>query len=245
MGDNNTNSGQSEPAIGVNLYGHPYVIWSDDRDQQTQVYYAAGTFIDPEPLDYRLVAASAGATVGTDPAAISKVEDVSIVVPPGACRSDLRVTISRVVNPQVKSLECLGSYDFGPSGIDFDLPVTVTIPYRFSGGKRNARPYWYDALTGALSQQGITEVESVVISSNLNALRFKTTHFTAFYLVAGDSESGTAFSDDAGIGGCSISATGKGSPMELLIPYAAIATIMIILRRRDRRRQKLLDKIQE
>ena len=101
VGDNNTNTGQSEPAIGVNLYGHPYVIWSDDRDQQTQVYYAAGTFIDPEPLDYRLVAASAGATVGTDPAAISKVEDVSIVVPPGACRSDLRVTISRVVNPQV------------------------------------------------------------------------------------------------------------------------------------------------
>ena len=88
-------------------------------------------------------------------------------------------------------------------------------------------------------------MENVVVSSNLNALRFKTTHFTAYYLVAGDSESGTAVMAATQDGGCSISATGKGSPMELLIPYAAIATIMIILRRRDKRRQKLLDKIQE
>ncbi len=245
VGDNNTNSGQSQPSLGANLYGHPYVIWSDDRDQQMQVYYAAGTFIDPEPLDYRLVTATSGATVGTDPAAISKAEDVSIVVPPGACGSDLRVTISRVVNPQVNALECLGSYDFGPSGVDFAVPVTVTIPYRFSGGKRHALPYWYDALTGALSQQGITEVENVVISSNLNALRFKTTHFTAYYLVAGDSETGTAFSDGAGGGGCSLSPSGKGSPKEMLVPYAAIATIFILLRRRDRRRQKFLDNLQE
>jgi len=248
VGDNNTKTGQTEPAIGVNTYGHPYVIWSDDRDQHVQVYYAAGTFIHPDPLDSRLVAASAGGTIGTEPSAISKADDVSIVVPPGACRTDMRVTISRVINPQVKALECLGSYEFGPSGIDFDLPVTVTIPYRFSGGGRRALPYWYDALTGILSQQGITEVENVVVSSNLNALRFKTMHFTAYYLVAGDSESdaeGGVVSGEGGGGGCSISATGKGSSKELLIPYAAIATIFILLRRRDKRRQKFLDNIQE
>jgi hypothetical protein len=248
VGDNNTNTGQSEPAIGVNTYGHPYVIWSDDRDQQTQVYYAAATFINPQPLDSELVAASAGATIGTDPLAASKVDDVSIVLPPGACQTDMRVTISRVVNPQIQALDCLGSYDFGPSGIDFDQPVTVTIPYRFSGGKRHALPYWYDSLTGALSQQGITQVESVVLSSNLNALRFKTTHFTAFYLVASDSASGdttTSVLRGTGAGGCSMSATGKGSPKDLLIPYAAIAAIMIILRRRDRRRQRLMESAKE
>ncbi len=246
VGDNNTSSGQSEPAVGVNIYGHPYVVWSDDRDRHAQVYYAAGTFIQPEPLDYRLVVASAGATIGTDPSAISRVEDVSIVVPPGACPADIRMTISRVINPQTQSLECLGSYDFGPSSIDFALPVTVTIPYRFSNGKRHTLPYWYDTLTGVLSQQGITDVENVVISSNLNALRFKTTHFTAFYLVASDSASGDAGTSVVnGAGGCSMSPTAKGSPKELLIPYAAIAAIMIILRRRDKRRQKALDKIQE
>jgi hypothetical protein len=247
VGDDNTNTGQSGPAIGVNASGHPYVVWLDDRSQPTQIYYAAGTFIDPAPLDSEVVTASAGATIGTDPAAIDQVEDVSIIVPAGACQTDLRVTISRVINPQVQALECLGSYDFGPSGIDFGQPVTVTIPYRYSGGAgRHALPYWYDALTGALSQQGITDVENIVVSSSLNALRFKTTHFTAFYLVASDSDSTSTTagaSSGGGGGGCSISKTGNGSPKELLVPYAAIAAIMIILRRRDKRRQKLLESI--
>jgi len=249
VGDDGTNAGQSEPAIGVNTHGHPYVVWSDDRDQPTQIYYAAGTFIDPNPLDSKLVAASVGAMIGTEPAAIDQPEDVSIIVPPGACQTDMRVTISRIINPQVQTLECLGSYDFGPSGVDFDQPVTVTIPYRYSSGDgRHALPYWYDSLTGALSQQGITDVENIVVSSDLNALRFKTTHFTAFYLVASNSETGSATvgagSGDGG-GGCSLSTTADGSPKELLVPYAAIATIMIILRRRDNRRRRLLQKIEE
>jgi hypothetical protein len=247
VGDDNTNAGQTESTIGVNALGHPYMVWADDRGQPAQIYYAAATFIDPDPLDSKLVAASAGATIGTAPAAIDQPEDVSIVVPPGAFPVDLRMTISKILNPQVKAIECMGSYDFGPSGIDFDQPVTVTIPYAYSAdGGQQALPYWYDSLTGVMSQQGITDVETIVVSSNLNALRFKTTHFTAFYVVARDPESGiTSVGAASGGGGCSISATGKGSPRDLVLPYAAIATIMIILRRRDKRRQKALDKIQE
>lgn len=248
VGDDDTNTGQSEPAMGVNAHDQPYLVWSDDRAEQTQVYYTAATFIDPNPLDSKLVAASAGATVGAEPSAIDEPEDVSIVVPPGACPADLRVTISHVVNPQVRALQCMGSYDFGPSGIDFDQPVTITIPYRYSpGAGQQAIPYWYDSLTGVLSQQGITDVESVVLASDLNALRFKTIHFTPFYLVAGSSESSDtpAGGSSDGLGGCSMSATGRGSPKELLVPYAAIAAIMILLRRRDRRRQKILENIQE
>lgn len=245
VGDDNTNTKQSEPAIGVNAYGHPYVVWSDDRTNPTQVYYAAGTFIDPTPLDSKLVTAAAGATIGAEPASIDQVEDVSIVVPAGACPTDVRMTISKVANPQVNALLCLGSYDFGPSGIDFEQPVTVTVPYPYSTDEGHyALPYWYDSLTGALSQQGITDVENIVVSSTLNALRFKTTHFTAFYLVASDSGSDGASagaSSGGGGGGCSISVMGNGSPKELLVPYAAIATIMIILRRRDRRRQRLME----
>jgi hypothetical protein len=39
-------------------------------------------------------------------------------------------------------------------------------------------------VTGTLSQQGITDVQNLTISSKLNALQFRTTHFTPFYLVA-------------------------------------------------------------
>jgi len=241
IGDNSTNTGQSEPALGVDGYGQPYAVWTDSRDAQTEIYYAATTFISPNPLDSKQVVASEGATIGTDPAAIDEPDDVSIIVPPGACQCDVRITISEILNPQAMPAECLGSYDFGPSGIDFDQPVTVTIPYRFSSDGSSAKPYWYDSLTGALSQIGITDIENIVIASDLNALRFKTTHFTPFYLMAD-----TSSSDDGGVadfssdspGGCSVSATGTGSPKELIVPYGMIAIVMVALRRRDRRRRQ-------
>jgi hypothetical protein len=123
--------------------------------------------------------------------------------------------------------------------------VTVTIPYPWpiDGGRRTL-PYWYDSLTGQMSQQGITDVERVAISPTLHALRFRTTHFTAFYVVAEDSRSGSSAAG-AGGGGCSVATTGKGSPRELVLPYAAIATIMVILRRHDKRKQKTLDETPE
>jgi hypothetical protein len=216
------------------------VVWTDGRDTQSEVYYAATTFINPVPLDSEEVAAAVGATIGTDPAAIASKNDVSIIVPAGACQFDARVTISEILNPPVLPVECLGSYDFGPSGIDFDTPVTVTIPYEFAGGAGSAKPYWYDSLTGALSQQGITEVENIVISSTLNALRFKTTHFTPFYLVAGDVDTGGLIGDTSIAGGCSISVTGSSSAKDLLVPYGIIAVVMLVLRRSDRRKRMTL-----
>jgi hypothetical protein len=178
--------------------------------------------------------ASAGATIGTDPAAINGPEDVSIVVPAGACQADLRMAISRVLNPQVSSEALLGSYDFGPSGSNFDRTVMVTIPYTTSRRSRRILPYWYDSLTGALSQQGITDVQNLYLSSRLSALRFRTTHFTPFYLVDADVEG--AVTDAGGAGGCAISRSGDGSPGQLLVPYVAIGAIMVILRHRDHRK---------
>ena len=239
VGDDGSNANQSEPALGIDGYGNPFVVWTDSRDTQTEVYYAATTFINPSPLDSKLVVASQGATIGPAPDTIDEPDDVSIVVPAGACQCDVRITISEILNPLAMPAECLGSYDFGPSGIDFDEPVTVTIPYRFNGSGSSAKPYWYDSLTGALSQQGITEIKNIVIASNLNALQFKTTHFTPFYLMVSDSGSSTGSSSTSG-GGCSVSATGKGSPKELLVPYGVIALVMVMLRRRDRKRTQSL-----
>ncbi|MHC4517824.1 MAG: putative Ig domain-containing protein [Planctomycetota bacterium] len=241
IGDDGTNTGQSEPALGIDGYGHPYIVWTDTRDAQTEIYYAATTFVSPTPLDSKAVVASEGATIGPDPATIDEPDDVSIIVPPGACQSDVRVTISEILNPHAMPAECLGSYDFGPSGIEFDQPVTVTIPYRFSGDGSSAKPYWYDSLTGALSQIGITDVENIVIATDLNALRFKTTHPTPFYLVAGDTDSSEvsdSFGSSSSPGGCSVSPTGSGSPKESLVPYGLIAMVMVALRRRDRRRRQ-------
>jgi hypothetical protein len=234
VGDDGTNANQGDPAIGVDRYGEPYLVWTDSRRTTTEIYSAATTLIDPHPMDEKVVAAAAGATVGTDPAAINGPEDVSVVVPAGACPADLRMAISRILNPQVSSEALLGGYDFGPSGSAFEHPVTVTIPYTTSTGSRRILPYWYDSVTGALSQQGITDIQNLYISPKLNALQFRTTHFTPFYLV--DADAADAPTGTGAAGGCAISSNGEGSPSELLVPYAAIGVIMMILRHRDRKK---------
>ncbi len=72
VGDDGTNVNQSDPAIGVDHYGQPYVVWTDYRAAVTEVYSAATTLVDPTPLDSKTVVAAAGGTVGTDPAAIQR-----------------------------------------------------------------------------------------------------------------------------------------------------------------------------
>lgn len=191
IGDDGTNSNQIDPSIGVDHYGQPYVVWTDDRRTVTEIYSAATTQVNPAALDSQLVAASTGATLGANPAASNTPADVALIVPPNACPADLRMAIFRIVNPPVAEDLLLGSYEFSPSGVNFTQPVTVTIPYATGNKGARALPYWYDSATGALSQQGITEVQNLRLSSRLSALRFRTTHFTSFYLVEAGSQETT------------------------------------------------------
>ena len=132
-------------------------------------------------------------------------------------------------------MPCLAAYDFGPSGIQFNQPVTITIPYAVPASQGSVTPYWFNSLTGALSQQGITDIRDAVISANLHVLSFKTTHFTPFYVVEGTT-GGTG--GGGGGGGCSVSTTGNGSIVEFLLPYVALAAAMMILRLRDAHQRK-------
>jgi hypothetical protein len=154
---------------------------------------------------------------------------------PRVCSSDARITVSKIRNPQEFAVQYLAAYDFGPSGLQFNQPVTITIPYAISGTGTLTTPYWFNSLTGALSQQGITDIRDIAISPTLHALSFKTTHFTPFYVVEGTA-GGTG--GGGGGGGCSVSATGNGSIVEFLLPYMALAAVMMILKLHDTREHK-------
>ncbi len=232
--DDDTNSAQSDPAVGVDAYGNLYVVWTDARRGQSEIYYAATTFANPDPVNSVLVDAATGGTVGTDPAAIASLDDVSIVVPANACPDSVQFTIAKIVNPKASASTTLGSYDFGPSGLTFDEPVTITIPYRVVSDAGSIKPYWYDALTGGFSQQGITDIRDVTISSTLHALQFKTTHFTPYYVLSGDAVV-AADSSSGGGGGCSLSATRTGSPAELIVPFLLVALAIGAMRKWDAR----------
>jgi len=236
VGDGGSSTYQGEPIIGIDEYSHPYLIWADNRSTNTEIYYAGSTFVEPVELASELVAASApsSTTVGADPQAITTVEDVSVVVPAGACSYDVDITVTKIANPQTFAAPCLGSYDFGPSGIQFSQPVTITIPYSVSEANGSTLPYWYNSLTGTLSQQGITNIQDIVISPTLHALSFETTHFTAFYLLGG----GAGVLGGGGGGGCSLSAGGEGNMVEFVLPYIGLVAVMAILKVRDARERK-------
>jgi len=173
-----------------------------------------------------------------------------VVIPAGACPYDVTITIGRLLNPQSILSSNVLAFDFGPSGLQFNQPVTVTIPYPaadFSGG--TPVPCWYVSETGTLSQQDITDVQILDLSDTLKALRFRTTHFTPYYLLESfvdEDGDGTWDGDDGGDsggggggggGGCALSHASRDSVIAFLLPYAALAVYMILLRRRDRKQK--------
>ena len=234
VGDSGSGSGQSEPAIGVDADGFPYVVWTDTRDAKTEIYYAGTTSWRAGILASQTVNASEGGTVGV--ASPSNVDEVSVVIPPQAVSQDITVTVARMKNaPGVPSSGVL-PYEFGPSGLQFDPPVTITIPYATADfGDEQPVPVWYDSRAGGLSQQGITDIEHIVLSPTIQALRFKTTHFTPYYLV-----STTALAETVGGsgGGCSLGYSENGSSIvAYFLPYGLIVFVVIGLRFKDARRR--------
>jgi hypothetical protein len=233
--DDGTNTDQTEPAINIDGDGHPYLVWTDNRNTNTDIYYAGSTSVESTVLASSNISTSSTVTVGTPPNAIDSVDDVSVVVPAGAYPCDIMITISKITNPLAFAMQRLGAYDFGPSGIEFSQPVTVTIPYNATESATVA--YWYNSLTDAFSQQGITDVETIVVSPTLHALRFKTTHFTPFYVFlvsAGAAASGGG----GGGGGCSMSPGSQASIVELLLPYLGLTVTMVALKLKDKRTKK-------
>ncbi|MHC4572962.1 MAG: InlB B-repeat-containing protein [Planctomycetota bacterium] len=236
--DDGTNANQSSPAIDVDEHGYPYLVWVDDRNDGRDVYYAGSSYAGPDVLASQDVSISAGAIVGTDPEAITGVQDVSITIPAGAFVCDLKISISSVENPQNLGFERLSlPYEFGPSGVHFSQPATITIPYEVPGPGWSASAYWYNPLTGTLSQQGIADIETMVISPTLHALRFKTAHLTQF--LVGGIESGSTGGGGGGGGGCSMSRCAQVSATEFLLPYVGLALAMVIIRLRDGGTRKL------
>jgi uncharacterized repeat protein (TIGR02543 family) len=238
VGDGWTRTNQTEPGIGVDLFGRPYVVWTDERNAKDEIYFAASTFVEATPLDVRMVVGATGGTVGV--ASPTQLDDVSVVIPAGACPYDVTVSIARIWNLEPGLPADILPYEFGPSGLQFEAPVTITIPYAIADYPgAPPQPYWYDTMTGAMSQQGITNIQYVALSSTLHALRFQTTHFTP-YAVVGEVQEGVVPTggSSGGGGGCSLSpaATGASGVLEYFVPFTLLALAMIGLRIKDKRR---------
>ncbi|GAJ12639.1 unnamed protein product, partial [marine sediment metagenome] len=81
VGDEGTHSDQSEPAVGIDGDGYPYLVWTNER---TNICYAGSTFMESNALASTNVSISSTATVGTVWNAVNSLDDVSAKVPQGA-----------------------------------------------------------------------------------------------------------------------------------------------------------------
>jgi uncharacterized repeat protein (TIGR02543 family) len=230
--DGGTNSDQREPALGIDPHGYPYIAWTNGAGTAHQIYYCGATHADPVPIAQGEIAAAAGGTIGTPPAKITTIGDVSVVIPAQACPFDATVRIAPIRNPHGFATDALRIYDFGPSGLVFTQPATITIPYNTrNAGKVKA--LWYDSVMGTFSNQGITDVQDISVGGGLHAMQFKTTHFTPFYLTSADGPEG----DSSAGGGCALVRAGHGDVPGYCVPYLLIAAAMLIYRRKDMKRR--------
>ncbi len=233
VGDDGTNSEQSDPALGYDAYGQPMVVWTDSRGGTPRIYNACSVYMTPVPVASALITRAAGGRVGVDPASIDDVGDVSIQIPPWAYDCDVAISISGVQNlPRFASASIAG-YEIGPSGLQFAFPATVTIPYTSSGSGQRT-PYWYDTQTGTLSQQGITDITYRTLANGIPVVSFKTTHLTPFYIL----ESPVAVAGGGG-GGCAMSGSREGSVVGFLLPYTILVLLLLILKWRDCRHKRI------
>jgi hypothetical protein len=237
-------SAQTCPVIGVDQNGSPYVAWVDNRSGNKDIYYAGATAIGPAlPTTSTTIA---GKTIvelnGANAGYVDDATDVLVEIPAGAMPSNIRVTISEVRNlPELPSGAFGVCYDFGPSGLQFSAPVTITIPHAADEcpGLPIYRVYWYNTVIGAWSTSGITNVRHLDdtapnVAPGIHAVQFDTMHLGIFGASAGAAPTGGGGGGGGG-GGCSVSPSGEGSVAEFVLPYVVFVIVLLALSWADAR----------
>ncbi len=195
VNDDAAEAGQFAPAAGVDAGGRPYAVWADDRDGNLNIYFAGATGVDAPVLAGQTDADAATVLEvdGTTPGVPDDEDDIVVEIPANALPWDVNISVHELVNAPAPPEGGFGvPFEFSPSGLQFAQPVTITIPHAAADcpGHATWEVYWWDdddallyALTGTWwSQEGILldTIEHLELSATLHAIRFQTTHTSAF-----------------------------------------------------------------
>ena len=247
---------QTSPVIGTDKDGNPFMVWVDNREGNNDIYgttiTSTGSILRKTTVNYLFPTVQI-VQINEDSDNIDDAEDVTIEIPAGALPVSTEIRISELSNPPDPPEGAFGVfYEFSPSGLEFLMPVTISIPHAASDcpGYATYNVYYYDPTIlppgSPWKQDGITNVEHLTslqdptLPSDVHVVRFKTTHFTTFGIGGSAASPAPAVGGGGGGGGggCSVSAKGEGSIVEFLLPYMGFIIVLLILTVRDARVRK-------
>jgi len=235
---------QTKPAIGINKDSNPYVVWVDDSDGNNDIYYAGATAISGLETDLEDVG-------GIVTVRASTVDSLQVTIPAGALPE--RVDANNITIGEVSNLPAMPAtyggfgmyYEFGPSGLQFNSPVTIRIPHTNCPADYSVyRIYRYDPSSlNFWSDDGIHNPATHSPSGvTPHYLEVQVDHFSIFS--AGGSVPVPLPIDGGGGGGggggCALSthAHSPDSVVEFLLPYLVIVIVLLMISRIDARRQR-------
>jgi hypothetical protein len=126
--------------------------------------------------------AQASATIGPEGGTL-QAPGVILVVPPGALGGEIELSVESVSAPQVESLSAVSpAFRFGPLGLQFESPVTVTFDFEAAG---SSVPKLYWSKPG--DQGGFDEVGGTVEGSRIHG---KVSHFSVGFVAVASSGGG-------------------------------------------------------
>lgn len=217
---------QARPAMNLSADGkHMCLTWTDYRNSAAWIYFNRNSFYDEDVAQSSHVDHNAGGSVqATTDVDIAGAE---VVVPSQFMDASATVSITKVENapPMDNDQQVPKVIDFGPSGITFNKPATIKIPYSAAdlsaagiSDARRLRIFYYNLKTLMWEKLAVSQVDTTngVVSAEVG-------HFSLYGLSDGGDISSTAYaatSDTSGVtsgggggggGGCFIATACYGS----------------------------------
>ena len=246
VNDDDVGRTQAGPDIGIDKDGNPYMVWVDNREGNDDIFYAGAFAING--LETTIVDDGSNVTVKA-----STVANLQVTIPVGAlpARVDAdNITIAEISNlPKMPST--YGSFGlpfkFGPSGLQFNLPVTIRISHAAADCLEYSvyRIYRYDPSSFTYwSEDGIHNPATHSPSGvTPHYLEVEVDHFSAFSPGGGFLPTGGAVGGGGGGGGgggCSIYHNGRSNVIEYMLPYVFYVVVLLLIKLKDTRNRKAI-----
>ncbi len=235
-----TNRAETIPALGVTLFGEPYLAWTDQplvTGGESHIYFAesmCARLYGTQPVAVAVTTAG-GTETFTDPTN-PHLTQVTITVPANALSGTLDLAATELRNPVIETAGGTGIFTDG-SGLYLDISggtdqplsgwVTISVQLNLTSGVNITPPVAVYRLvppaTAAGSWTWTTDlIQNVSYNATTGVLSFQTEHLSSFGLGAASASGAAAGSSSGGGGGCAMSPNGEPDLFLLLLPLAAL-----------------------